>query len=95
MIRQRTSEPPLAARVTEMAAGFFVDVPDRSLTCDEIRCAGSHAVYVWTFTGHDAKTSNPLKVRGWEEWDLDEDLKVRSSRGWYDADDYALQVAGE
>ena len=82
------------SRVAEMAAGFYADVPDLSLTCDEFRCAGSHAVYVWTFTGHDAKTGNALKVRGWEEWDLDEDLKVRSSRGWYDADDYARQVAG-
>lgn len=81
-------------RIAEMAAGFFADVPDMSLTCDEIHCAGSHAVYVWTFTGHDAKTGNPLRVRGWEEWDIDPDLKVRSSRGWYDAEDYAAQVAG-
>jgi len=59
-----------------------------------IRCAGSHAVYVWTFTGHDAKTGNPVKVHGWEEWDLGDDLQVKSSRGWYDADDYARQGAG-
>ena len=82
------------ARIAEMAAGFFADVPDMTLACDEIRCSGSHAVYVWTFTGHDAKTGNPLVVRGWEEWDLDENLRVRSSRGWYDAEDYAAQVAG-
>lgn len=82
------------SRVAEMAAGFFADVPDLALTCDEIRCAGSHAVYVWTFTGHDVKTGNPLKVRGWEEWELDGHLKIKASRGWYDADDYALQVAG-
>lgn len=47
------------------------------------------AVYVWTFTGHDAKTSNLLNVRGWEAWDLDDDLKIRSSRGWYDAEERA------
>jgi uncharacterized protein (TIGR02246 family) len=82
------------SRIAEMATGFFTDVPDLSLTCDEIRCAGSHAVYVWTFTGHDATTGNPLKVHGWEEWDLGDDLKIRSSLGWYDADDYARQVAG-
>jgi ketosteroid isomerase-like protein len=62
------------ARVADMAAGFFADVPDMALTCDEIRCAGS-------------------KVQGWEEWDLDGDLKIRSSRGWYDAEDHASQVA--
>ena len=78
--------------IVEMASGFYADVPDLSLVCDEVRCAGSHAVYVWTFTGHDAKTGNPLKVRGWEEWELSDDLKVKASLGWYDADDYARQV---
>jgi uncharacterized protein (TIGR02246 family) len=82
------------AGIAEMASGFYADVPDLSLSCDEIRCAGSHAVYVWTFTGHDAKTGNPLKVRGWEEWELGDDLKVKASLGWYDADDYARQVEG-
>ena len=82
------------SKVAEMAAGFFADVPDLALACDDIRCSGSHAVYVWTFTGHDAGTGNPLKVSGWEEWELGEDLKVNASRGWFDADDYARQVAG-
>ena len=82
------------SRIADMATGFFNDVPDLALHCDELRCAGSHVLYVWTFTGHDAQTGKPLRVRGWEEWDLDEDLKVRASRGWYDADDYARQAAG-
>ncbi|WP_297081679.1 nuclear transport factor 2 family protein [uncultured Demequina sp.] len=82
------------ARVTDMAAGFFADVPDLTLVCDEIRCSGNHAVYVWTFTGHDATSGNPLDIRGWEEWDLDEDLKVKASRGWFDADDYTRQAGG-
>lgn len=82
------------AGIAEMAAGFYADVPDLTLTCDEIRLAGSHAVYVWTFTGHDAGTGNPLKIHGWEEWDLGDDMKVTASRGWFDAEDYAAQVAG-
>lgn len=82
------------ARVADMAAGFYADVPDLTLTCDDIRLAGTHAVYVWTFTGHDAATGNPLKIQGWEEWEIGADLKVKSSRGWFDAADYAKQVAG-
>lgn len=81
------------ARVATMAAGFFADVPDLSLTCDGVRCAGDHVVYLWTFTGTHAGTKNTLRVVGWEEWDFDADLKVRASRGWYDADDYARQTA--
>ncbi|WP_424969969.1 nuclear transport factor 2 family protein [Dinoroseobacter sp. S76] len=82
------------AKVAEMAAGFFADVPDLSLRCDAIRGAGTHVIYVWTFTGHDATSGRPLDVRGWEEWELDADLKVRQSYGWFDAEDYARQAGG-
>lgn len=80
--------------LTAMAAGFHADVPDLFLKCDGIRSAGDHVVYLWTFTGHDAQTGNPLEISGWEEWDLDEDMKIRSALGWFDADDYQRQVEG-
>jgi uncharacterized protein (TIGR02246 family) len=82
------------ARVAEMAAGFFSDVPDLTLVCDGLRCAGDHVAYLWTFTGTHAGTKKPLRVSGWEEWDLDADLQVKASRGWFDADDYARQTGG-
>ena len=75
------------ARVQAMAEGFYTDVPDLTLTCDDVRLAGDHAVYVWTFTGHDASSGRPLNIRGWEEWELDAEGKVRHSRGWFDAQD--------
>jgi hypothetical protein len=48
-----------------------------------------------TFTGTHSGTKNPLRVVGWAEWDLDAYLKVKASRGWLDADDYARQTAAE
>ena len=81
-------------RVQDMAAGFFADVPDLTLTCDDVRCAGSHVVFVWTFTGHDATTGNPLNICGWEEWEVGDDLLVVASRGWFDAEDYGRQAKG-
>lgn len=75
-----------------MAAGFFADVPDLTLTCDGVRRAGDHVVYLWTFTGTHSGTGNSLRVVGWEEWDLDADLKVTASRGWFDAHDYLRQT---
>ncbi|NOX72604.1 MAG: ester cyclase [Alphaproteobacteria bacterium] len=87
-------EPSLGrAGMEQVAAGFYADVPDLELICDNLRCAGSHVVFQWTFTGHDATTGAALNVQGWEEWDLDENLKVLSSRGWFDAEDYERQVA--
>lgn len=82
------------AKVQEMAAGFYADVPDLKLACDDLRCAGDHVVYVWTFTGHDAGTGNPLTVKGWEEWEIGEDGKVQASEGWFDANEYARQASG-
>ena len=81
--------------IAEMAAGFFPDVPDLNLVCDNVRCAGDHIAYFWTFTGAHSGTNNLLRVVGWEEWDLDADLKVKASRGWFDADDYGRQTAGK
>lgn len=80
--------------LTAMAAGFHADVPDLHLTCDGIRGAGNHVIYLWTFTGHHAETGNQLKVTGWEEWELDDDMKVTSSLGWFDGEEYDRQVAG-
>ncbi|MFK7764201.1 MAG: nuclear transport factor 2 family protein [Roseobacter sp.] len=83
------------SRVQDMAAGFFADVPDLTLSGDDLRCAGNHVIFVWSFTGHDATKGNPLHIRGWEEWELGEDLKVIASRGGFDAEDYARQVQGQ
>lgn len=80
--------------MADMAAGFYANAPDLTLTCDHIRISGNHAAFVWTFTGHDAGTNTPLKIKGWEEWDLGEDGKTTTSRGWFDGDNYARQVAG-
>ena len=80
------------AGIAEMAAGFFSDVPDLILVCDKVRSAGNHVAYLWTFTGTHSKTKQPLAISGWEEWDLDAELKVKASRGWYDANEYARQA---
>ena len=82
------------AGLTEMAAGFHADVPDLHLTCNGIRGAGKHVVYLWTFTGHHAETGNALEVQGWEEWELDDDMKVTSALGWFDGEEYDRQVSG-
>jgi uncharacterized protein (TIGR02246 family) len=82
------------AGVAEMAAGFFADIPDLHLVCDGLRIAGDHVAYLWTFTGTHAGSGNAMRVAGWEEWDVDALLQVTESCGWFDADDYARQIAG-
>ncbi len=79
--------------IVEMAAGFYAEFPDLIVHCDELRTAGNHAIFVWTLEGHHAETKNYVKVAGWEEWELDENMKIKSSLGWFDAEDYDRQVA--
>ena len=97
--RQRNRYQPGRALVVLRAdaahgGGLYRDVPDLSLTCDDVRISENHVLFLWTFTGHDAATGNALKIHGWEEWDLNADLKVQASRGWFDADAYARQAGG-
>jgi uncharacterized protein (TIGR02246 family) len=80
------------ADISEMAAGFMAEFPDMRLTCDTVQLADGHMVYTWTFEGHHIETKNLARFKGWEEWDLDENLQVTKSLGWYDAQEYERQV---
>jgi hypothetical protein len=59
---------------------------------DDVRKAGDNAIFVWTLEGTHSETGNFVKVGGWEEWLLSEDLLVRTSLGRYDAVEYDRQV---
>ncbi len=81
------------AEIAQMAAGFMADFPDLVLTCDKVLVADHHMVYAWTFDGHYRETGKPVRFSGWEEWDLDDDLNVAKSLGWYDVEDFQRQIA--
>ena len=83
------------AAISDMAAGFYTEFPDLIVHCDEIRTAGNHAIFVWTLEGHHAETKNHVKISGWEEWELDDSMTVKSSLGWFDAAEYERQIAGD
>ncbi len=82
------------AEIADMASGFMEDFPDLVLSLDTVLVTDHHMVYAWTFEGHHKATGNLVRFSGWEEWDLDENLKVSRSLGWYDVADYEQQVAG-
>lgn len=82
------------AALREMAAGFYAAFPDLKVICDGLRTAGDHVVFLWTLEGHHAETKNFVRASGWEEWNLTPELKIESSLGWFDADDYQRQIDG-
>ena len=79
--------------VAEMAAGFHAEFPDLVVHLDDIRIADHNAIFVWTLEGTHSETGKRVKVGGWEEWTLSDDLLVAESRGRFDAEDYERQVA--
>ena len=81
------------AAIAGMVTGFYEQFPDLSVRCDGIRSAGSHAVFLWTLEGHHSGTNNYVRVGGWEEWEFDENMKIKSSLGWFDNQEYLRQIA--
>lgn len=81
------------AAVAEMAAGFYAEFPDLVVHLDHLRVAGDHVLFGWVLEGTHAETKNRVKVPGWEEWDMTDDGKVASSKGWFDAQEYDRQIA--
>ena len=79
--------------IMEMVSGFYTEFPDLVVLCDEVRTSGDPAIFIWTLEGHHSETKNYVKVGGWEEWELDEKTQVKSSLGWFDAQEYERQVA--
>jgi len=81
------------AAVAEMASGFYSGFPDLAVHLDHLRIAGDHVMFGWVLEGTSAETGKRVRVPGWEEWDLDDNLKVTASRGWFDAAEFDRQVA--
>lgn len=81
------------AAIAEMARGFFGEFPDLVVRMDEVRTAGRNALYAWTLEGTHSGTGKRVKVPGWEEWSLSDDVLVSVSRGRFDAAEYERQVA--
>ncbi len=79
--------------IKDMVSGFYAEFPDLAVLCDEVRTSADHAIFIWTLKDHHSETKNYVKVGGWEEWDLDENMEVKSSLGWFDAVEYERQIA--
>jgi nuclear transport factor 2 (NTF2) superfamily protein len=80
------------AAIADMAAGFYADFPDLVVLCDGVRVAGSHVVFLWTLEGHHAQTKAHVRISGWEEWEFDDQMKIISSLGWFDVQEYERQI---
>jgi len=83
------------ADIIEHAKGMLATFPGLVVHCHETRHAGDRAVFIWTLEGRHAETGNFVTLPGWHEWELDENMKVRRCRGFFDASSFERQITGE
>ena len=81
------------AAIAKLADAFHSDFPGLTIRMDGFRCAGSHAVFLWSLQATHCATGNQVELSGWEEWDLNADLKIAKALGWYNKADLERQLA--
>ncbi|NNE24862.1 MAG: SgcJ/EcaC family oxidoreductase [Rhizobiales bacterium] len=84
------------AAFAEMAQSFFDGFPDLVITVDAVRTAGNRAVMMWTLEGTNSGpegSGHKVRFSGWEAWHLSDELKVITSDGRFDVEEYERQCA--
>ena len=89
-------EPTLGRpAIAEAMGAFFEDFPDLVLRMDDLRSGGNQAIYLWTLEGTNSGpggTGNIVRIAGWQNWRLSDDLLILEADGGYDAADYERQI---
>ena len=80
------------AGIAEVAASFIAAFPDIEVFMDGLIVKDDVVEYRWTFTGTSAETGNWVRIPGFEEWTVDADGSIASSRGNYDEAEYERQL---
>ena len=82
--------------ISEEARSFYLDLPDMQVYMNDLVVDGERIEYHFTFTGTNTGpggTGNAVRVTGFEEWTINDDGLIATSRGHYDAAEYARQLA--
>ncbi len=83
------------AAIAEAMGAFFTDFPDLVLTMDDLRSSGNQAIYLWTLEGTNSGpggTGNVVRIGGWQNWRLSDDLLIVAADGGFDAVEYERQI---
>ena len=78
--------------IAEVMGAFFVEFPDLVLYMDDLRTGGNQAIYFWTLEGTNSETGKFVRIPGWQNWVLSDDLLIVEADGGYDAKEYERQV---
>lgn len=78
------------------AASYMAAFPDLEIRLESILASGNRAAFNWTLLGTPVGPDGPggsVRIGGMEVWDLGANGLIASSRGYYDTQAYARQLA--
>jgi uncharacterized protein (TIGR02246 family) len=81
--------------IAEAMGAFFADFPDLVLHMDDLRSGGNQAIFLWTLEGTNSGpggTGNFVRIAGWQNWRLSDELLIDAADGGYDAAEYERQI---
>jgi hypothetical protein len=69
--------------------------PDMQVVMDDLRVEDDATVFHWTLTGTNTSpggTGRPVRISGFEVWELGINGLISNSRGHFDRDEYRRQI---
>ncbi|MBV8740847.1 MAG: nuclear transport factor 2 family protein [Sinobacteraceae bacterium] len=90
--------PAIGRPAIETAVQSFMSAyPDLLVEFGRLQLKGDRVLYHWTFIGTNngpGGTGNLVRIDGYEDWKIGPDGLIASSKGHYDAQDWARQANG-
>ena len=81
--------------IKQVAQGFMTAFPDMRLVMDDLLVQDDGAIYHWTLTGTNTGpggTGRPVRISGFEVWQIGADGLVAKSSGHFDSAEYRRQL---
>ena len=81
--------------IADVARAFYAEFPDLVVRCDDVRCSGDTAIFLWTLEGTNSGeggSGRRVEISGWEFWTLTDGVEVRNSLGFFDQQEYDRQL---
>jgi ketosteroid isomerase-like protein len=85
------------AAITATARTFMTAFPDMVVRLERVEVENGLVVFHWIWTGTNSGpggTDRYVRIRGLEEWTMDDDGFILDSKGHYDEVDYQRQLRG-
>jgi hypothetical protein len=83
--------------IAATARSFMTAFPDMVVRLERVEDENGLIVFHWILTGTNSGpggTDRPIRLRGYEEWTMDNDGRIDASNGHYDEGEYQRQLRG-